>query len=374
MSNGLSIHTYVSVIKLINVKKIFNLIIAAKIIHMDFSGNRHQSQFNEPIPKRSKFRINIFVCTCWEWHKQMRENVSNTKNKLIFASWNEPHSLSRRLAIALRENEANPNDFCNYKDPFNRLGDRYRAYWMDHREYHRMVFNYNEPLLEFPENYEKPIFIFGNAFPSLMNVVDIRQRENSQQMSSQMNAESTLASDVIPGNGLYGQNSPNRLRDDTYMIGIPGTSQQQQKSSENSIIERPTAPSPYVASPELIALMQYINSRSHEICLSMTIDYLNYGQLITPRNNRRRLHEILINAGFSCEFISRHDDYMGSYISDLIFAHGSLWKTILNLIEKRNSTNRVSDYVIADREISHSEIVDLLPSSNVAESNSGRFD
>lgn len=322
--------------------------------NMDLEANTHLHRHSKPIPKRSKFRINIFVWTCWQWHKQMREHDVNIKNKLIFASWNESHSLPRRLAIALHDREANANDICNYKDPYVRLGDRYRAYWCDHRKYHDTVFYNDEPSKEFPEGYEKPIFTYENAFPTHINV-----RNNITTC-------------------IMTENNSNDVCENICIVGVPSTSQQQQNTDEsiiNTILrkkkeneKRPLPPSTYVESPELVILIKYINSRDHEICLSMMINYLKYGELLEKHNDRKRLYELLINAGFTIDFISRHDDYMEYYVCDLKFVHGELWRKIFDLIGHRNNMNE-------ERPPPDSGIVNsqLLPSINPAHFDSSKL-
>lgn len=306
---------------------------------MDCAENKHRCQFDKPIPKRSKFRINIFVWTCWHWHKQMREEKRIIKNKLIFASWNESHSLSRRLAIALRDKEANPNDTCNYKDPYGRIGDRYRTYWLDHREYHDHVFRYEEPSLEFPEDYEKPIFLIKNAFPTHMNTSNNIQEipVHPIEIRSGSGENGTVEACVSP----------------KYVEVI--------RNSITSQEQRPKLPSSYTESPELIVLIKYINSRDHEICLSMIIDFLKNGELLQMQENRIRIYELLINAGFSSDFISKYNDYMEYYIcNNLKFMHKDLWKMAFHSIEERNSV----DDLISTSETIDSQLGNVMTSSN----------
>lgn len=330
----------------------------------------YRSRIDEPIPKRSKYRVNIFVWTCWQWHRQMRENLPNVKNKLVFASWHEPHSLPRRLAIALRENEANPNDFCNYKDPFSRLGDRYRAYWLDHREFHDMVFRYDEPLLELPENYERPIFTFEYAFPTHMSsncVTETNRRENTTRMDSE---ESHLG-EISTSDSVLENERHENIDGNGCETGGNDLFRNQRNSSNNENNVRPKPPSQYVASPELVALIQYIRSRNHELCLSMIIDYLKNGELFPRRNNHKRMHEIMINSGFSCDFISMHDDYLEYYIKDLKCMHDALWKSTIDLIIQRTNTNSVMDRTLVNRRIPSSQRFDESSLLSDARSSSG---
>lgn len=278
-----------------------------------------QSQFNESIPARSKHRLSIFVWVCWQWHKQMRENKANVKNKLEFLSWNEPHSLPRRLAIALRDREANPHDITNYNDPFFRLGNRYRAYWQDHLELHEKVFSNNEPELDTPKDYVKPVFSFGNSFPNYENTKDATAFNTSEINS-----------------GICNQNNGSSVR-------VPfdhGHSSTQNSVRDSSVNERPKPPSSYIESPELVALLNHIHSRNHAICLSMIIDFSKYGELCKTQNDRKRLHEILICAGFSSEFISQHEEYMEYFIHNLQFVHADLWKIVYSSIRKSQNSNQ----------------------------------
>lgn len=279
----------------------------------------------------------------------MREDKRILKNKLIFASWNELHSLSRRLCIALRDREANPNDTCSYKDPYGRTGDRYRTYWLDHIEYHEQVFRCDEPSLEFPEDYEKPIFSLENAFPTHMNT-----RNNTQAILVQ---PIEMQSDLGGNERAEACVSPEYLE----MIGNAITSQEQ----------RPQLPSSYIESPELVVLIKYINSRDHEICLSMIIDYMKNGALLQMQENRNRMYELLINAGFSSDFISRYDDYIEYYIFNLKFVHGDLWKRVFNLIRERNSVNDII-FTRAIVDSNHSNVT-TSPSSSFSDLSKFKF-
>lgn len=288
---------------------------------MDPGLRSSRAQFKKSIPPRSKHRLSIFVWVCWQWHRQMRENKMNVKNKLEFASWNEPHSLPRRLAIALRDREANPSDISNYNDPFIRLGDRYRAYWQHHSEIHGKVFSNNEPGLDIPIDYVKPVFSFRNSLPTYENTKDdtsFNSSELDRETSSENHASSEHFQRERPDRAGNAQNATCNL----------------------SVNGRPKPPSSYIESPELVALLNHIHTRNHAICLSMVVDCLKYGKLRRMQNDRERLHEIMIHAGFSCEFISHHGDYMEYFINNLHFIHAELWETIYSGIDQLQNLNQ----------------------------------
>lgn len=289
------------------------------MVDPDLSSSR--AQFKKSIPPRSKYRLSIFVWVCWQWHKQMRENKVNVKNKLEFASWSEPHSLPRRLAIALRDREANPSDFSNYNDPFMRLGDRYRAYWQHHSEIHEKVFRNNEPDLDIPEDYVKPVFNFENSLPTYENTKKDRSDDNTELNRGN------------PGQNQASIHAPLQCERPERGSNI------QNVARSLSVNERPKPPTSYIESPELVASINHIHSRNHAICLGMVIDCLKYGKL-RVQNDRKRLHEIMINAGFSCEFISNHGDYMEYFIYNLHFTHAALWETIYSAIGKIQTSNQ----------------------------------
>lgn len=287
-----------------------------------------QVQFKDPIPARSKYRLSIFVWVSWQWHKEMRENKLNVKNRLEFKSWDFPHSLPRRIAIALRDREANPSDIGNYKDPFKRLGDRYRAYWRDHLEIQNKVFSNNEPDLQTPEDYVKPTFSFKNSFPTY---------ENTKTVSSFNSSDPNIENDSDQNNTCNEHSRTER------------SDSSAKHSTHVTVNERPKPPSSYIESPELVALLNYIHSRDHAVALGMIIDFVKYGNLQKSQNDRKRLHEILIRAGFSSEFISLHDSYMEYYIHNLKFIYAEMWKTVSSLINvNHRAMVNVNDIILAE--------------------------
>lgn len=119
----------------------------------------------QPLKIRAVETKNLFILICWEWLRDMKTLQSNTVwNDLIFAKWYAPHSLTRRLGIALCAKENVNNDATNL------LPDRYRKYWKTHPEFSNIVFNADVPdLILPPPPYELPIFTINNPYPTIQN-------------------------------------------------------------------------------------------------------------------------------------------------------------------------------------------------------------
>lgn len=133
-------------------------------------------------------------------------------------------------------------------------------------------------------------------------------------------------------------NNENSNRNNASSVRVPY--EHGHSSTQTSLNERPKPPSSYIESPELVALLNHIHSRDHAICLGMVIDFLKYGELRKTQNDRKRLHEILIHAGFSSEFISQHEEYMEYFIHNLQFVHGDLWKIVYSSNRKSQNPNQ----------------------------------
>lgn len=121
----------------------------------------------QPIKIRAAETKNLFIQICWEWLRDMKTLQSNTVwNDLVFAKWYAPHSLPRRLGIALRAKENVNNDATNL------LPDRYRKYWKNHPEFFHIVFNADVPnLILPPPPYELPFFTINNPYPTIQNTI-----------------------------------------------------------------------------------------------------------------------------------------------------------------------------------------------------------
>lgn len=105
----------------------------------------------------------VFISICWKWLQDMKLLQPYTVwNDLVFAKWYKPHSLSRRLGIALRCKE-----IVN-EDATNKLPDRFRRYWRKHPEFFDVVFCQDEPVVMLPSiTYELPLFDLNNPYPKI---------------------------------------------------------------------------------------------------------------------------------------------------------------------------------------------------------------
>lgn len=130
---------------------------------------------NSPLNKRSFTTQNVFIYVCWEWLQHMKTLKPNKSwNKLKFGRYKTNHSLTRRLAIALREVE------CESEDIDELLPDRYRQYWKNHIfEFCGNVFAQNRPDLVLPENYQLPFFSINNPTPTVLNKITTENNANN---------------------------------------------------------------------------------------------------------------------------------------------------------------------------------------------------
>lgn len=124
-----------------------------------------ENQVLKPLKIRAADSKNLFILICWEWRRDMKILQPDTLwNDLIFAKWHAPHSLTKRLGIALRCKEIANNDATN------KLPDRYRKYWKSHPEYFNFVFCENKPILMLPAlPYKRPVFSIYLPYPTIQS-------------------------------------------------------------------------------------------------------------------------------------------------------------------------------------------------------------
>lgn len=103
----------------------------------------------------------VFIITCWNWLQDMKILEPNTiRVNLTFSKWSKPHSLTRRLGIALQCVEILNGDMSN------KLPIRFRAYWKNNRSFYDQVFGREKPALCFPSApYELRKFVLNDPYP-----------------------------------------------------------------------------------------------------------------------------------------------------------------------------------------------------------------
>lgn len=130
------------------------------------------NQVVKPLKIRNAGTKNAFIVICWKWLQDMKTlQPYNVWNDLIFAKFSAPHSLTRRLGIALHCKEIVNDDATNI------LPDRYRKYWKNHPEYYNVVFSEDEPdLILPPPPYDLPTFSLNHPYPTIEST-----RENQNE-------------------------------------------------------------------------------------------------------------------------------------------------------------------------------------------------
>lgn len=110
---------------------------------------------------RDETTKNVFIIICWGWLQDMKILEPNTVfHDLVFSKWSQPHSLTRRLGIALQCIE------CQNSDATKILADRFRRYWKNHRAFDDQVFGQEKPVLRLPPApYELPKFSLNDPYP-----------------------------------------------------------------------------------------------------------------------------------------------------------------------------------------------------------------
>lgn len=123
------------------------------------------NQVLQPLKIRAADSKNLFILICWGWLRDIKIiQPNNVWNDLVFAKWHAPHSLTRRLGIAL-----NCKEIAN-SDATNKIPDRYRKYWKSHPEFFSFVFSKNKPDLLLPlPPYELPIFSINHPYPTIQS-------------------------------------------------------------------------------------------------------------------------------------------------------------------------------------------------------------
>lgn len=142
-----------------------------------------ETQKVKPLKIRDKATKSVFIFTCWSWLQDMKIlEPHKIRDDLTFSQWSKPHSLTRRLGIALQCMEIQNDDAAN------KLPDRFRAYWKKNRAFYGQIFGPEKLILQLPSApYEFPSFQLNVPYPETQMNINAHESSISSRKNSVIN-------------------------------------------------------------------------------------------------------------------------------------------------------------------------------------------